>query len=82
MTQRKTILTHTSSVAFLIPACLSFAGASEAAGSNGFEVELAVVPLLFQGRLLSPRPTPWSTMGHERYEALNSMRQPPSDRKR
>ena len=39
MTQQKAILARTLSVAFLIPACLSFAQATEAAGLDSFVIQ-------------------------------------------
>ena len=38
MTQQKAILAHTSSVAFLIPVCLSFAGAVNDSGPDSFVI--------------------------------------------
>ncbi len=40
MTQRNAILTRTLSVAFLIPACLSFAQVPEPTGTDTFQIRM------------------------------------------
>jgi hypothetical protein len=79
MTQRKTVLSCLLSVAFLIPARLSFVPAMEAPGPDGLRAEARGVGwprenCRGQRNLLNPDGSQGLTMNCKRHDALKPMR--------